>query len=531
MTTDATTRIAAVDIGSNSIRAIVADVSTSGEIRVVDEMKAMPRLGTGVDQTGLLGEGPMRAALDALQRMAALAGQLKAERIEAVATSAVRDAANGGAFLERVHEATGLRVRLLTGDEEARLSFRSAMAHFEVGTGRTVVADIGGGSLELALAAEGLLDRLVSLPFGAIRATDQFLSPDDMKTPSRARQALRELRRAVRWAIRDELSVKEWRGARVIGSGGTYTNLAGVVNARAGVQGGGNKSRHGTVVPRAELEHTLAQLAALGAAERRAVAGLNPERADIIVGGLAVAAEVLAVFEGRELLVSGYGIREGILLETAMVAPSAPADPAVSRERSVRAFAERCHYEQPHAEQVRRLALRLYDQLAARLGCEPGDREVLADAALLHDVGYQINYEKHHKHSYHLVRHADLQGVSPAEQVAIANVARYHRGAVPKRAHANFGALDRALRRRVRRLSALLRVADGLDRGHAGAVGDVTVAQADGRVQMRVASVVPEASLQLELWGAERKAGLLAKLLGKPVAFEEVAPGAEPGAG
>ena len=524
MTPDATTRIAAVDIGSNSIRTIVADVSPGGEIRVVDEMKAMPRLGIGVDQTGMLGEGPMRAAIDALQRMSTLAGQLKAERVEAVATSAVRDAANGGAFLDRVREVTGLRVRLLTGDEEARLSFRSAMAHFEIGAGRTVVADIGGGSLELALAAEGLLDRLVSMPFGAIRVTDQFLSESAMKTPSRAREAVRELRRAVRWAIRDELAIKDWRGARMIGSGGTYTNLAGVVNARAGVQGGGNKSRHGTIVPRAELEHTLAQLSALGAAERRAVPGLNPERADIMVGGLAVAAEVLAVFEGRELSISGYGIREGLLLESAMVAPSAPADPAETRERSVRAFAERCHYEQPHADQVRRLALRLFDQLAAKLGCEPGDREVLADAALLHDVGYQINYEKHHKHSYHLVRHADLQGISPAEQVAIANVARYHRGAVPKREHANFGALDRALRRRVRRLSALLRVADGLDRGHAGAVGDVVVTQGNGRVHVDVAPA-PEALLQLELWGAERKSGLLARLLGKPVVFAEAGPG------
>ncbi|GJG85163.1 exopolyphosphatase [Gemmatimonadetes bacterium T265] len=515
----AATRIAAVDIGSNSIRSIVADVSPDGAIRVVDEMKAMPRLGLGVDRTGLLGEGPMLAALDALQRMAALAAQFKAERVEAVATSAVRDAANGGAFLERVREATGLRVRLLTGDEEARLSFRSARAHFELGAGRTVVADIGGGSLELALAAEGLLDRLVSLPFGAIRATEQFLADVDPKHPARGREALRELRRAVRWAIRDELSVKDWRGARVIGSGGTYTNLAAVLNARAGVQGAGMKSRHGTVVPRAEAEHVLDQLAALGPAERRAVPGLNPERADIIVAGLAVAAEVLAVFEARELLVSGYGIREGLLLEAAAVAPNAPADPAAARERSVRAFAERCHYEQPHADQVRRLALRLYDQLAARLGCEPGDREVLADAALLHDVGYQINYEKHHKHSYHLVRHADLQGVSPTEQVAIANVARYHRGAAPKRTHANFGALDRALRRRVRRLSALLRVADGLDRGHAGAVGDVEVAVGGGRVRVGVTPASSEAPLQLELWGAERKAGLLERLLGKPVVF------------
>ena len=145
-------RLAAIDIGSNSIRQIVADVSPTGSIRVVDEMKATPRLGAGVRETGLLSETSMRQALDALHRMATLARQLGAPRIEAVATSAVRDAANGLTFLERVRAETGLEVQVLKGEDEARLSFRSALAHFELGVGRTVVMDIGGGSLELALA-------------------------------------------------------------------------------------------------------------------------------------------------------------------------------------------------------------------------------------------------------------------------------------------------------------------------------------------------------------------------------------------
>jgi exopolyphosphatase/pppGpp-phosphohydrolase len=151
-------RIAAIDIGSNSIRQIVADVSTDGKIRIVDEMKATPRLGAGVDASGQLGDASMQSALAALTRMATLAHQMDVARIDAVATSAVRDAANGGAFLERVRAEAGLRVRLLTGEEEARLAFRSALARFELGAGRTVVMDIGGGSLELALAADGLLD-------------------------------------------------------------------------------------------------------------------------------------------------------------------------------------------------------------------------------------------------------------------------------------------------------------------------------------------------------------------------------------
>jgi exopolyphosphatase/guanosine-5'-triphosphate,3'-diphosphate pyrophosphatase len=279
------------------------------------------------------------------------------------------------------------------------------------------------------------------------------------------------------------------------------------------------RSRHGTVVTRAELEHVLDRLAAMSPAERAAVPGLNPARADIIVGGLAVAAEVLAVFEGRDLHVSGYGIREGLLLEAAHVAPT-PADPGEARERSVRAFAERCHYEEPHARQVRRLALQLFDQLAGRLGGQPGDREALADAALLHDVGYHINYERHHKHSYHLIVHADLLGITPADQEVVAQVARYHRGKLPSRRHAAFAVLDRAARRRVRRLAAVLRVADGLDRGHASAVEDVRVTWDGGRCCLALTPVAGAGALRLERWGGERKADLLAKLLKAEVAVD-----------
>jgi exopolyphosphatase/guanosine-5'-triphosphate,3'-diphosphate pyrophosphatase len=175
----------------------------------------------------------------------------------------------------------------------------------------------------------------------------------------------------------------------------------------------------------------------------------------------------------------------------------------------------------PHSEQVRKLALQLYDQLAARLGCEPGDREILADAALLHDVGYHISYERHHKHSYHLILHADFLGMTPQEQVAVANVARYHRGAPPKKAHENYGPLDRTLRRRIKRLAALLRVADGLDRGHVCAVDHVEVTCDKKRVRVRPVPVPEASSLRLETWGAQRKSDLLAELLDAEVQIVE----------
>jgi exopolyphosphatase/guanosine-5'-triphosphate,3'-diphosphate pyrophosphatase len=507
------TRVAAIDIGSNSIRQIVADISADGAIQVVDEMKAAPRLAAGLDRHGALQPDAMTAAVESLTRMSVLARQLGAKRVDVVATSAVRDARNAALFLARVKRETGLRVRVLDGDEEARLSFRSALAHFELGRGRTVVMDIGGGSLELAASADGLVDRLASLPLGALRLTERF-EPD-----KRGPKAVRKLRRVVRDAVRPLLPLRDWRGANVIGSGGTFTNLGGIYLARQGVETA--RSVHGTTVPRSELEHILEMLATMSSDERASVPGLNSGRVDIIVAGLAVAAEVMARLEAPSLTVSRYGIREGILLEAAHVAPTI-ADPGEARQRSVNDFAERCHYEAPHARAVQRLALALFDAIGDRLGCDPADRAVLADAALLHDVGYHISYDRHHKHSYHLVLHAELLGIAPAEQVIVANVARYHRGAPPKKKHGNYGPLDRELRRRIKRLAAILRVADGFDRGHVGAVADLKVRWLERAVRITPVPAHASRLMRLEIWGARRKADLLAELAERPV--EIVAP-------
>ena len=501
------TRIAAIDIGSNSVRQIVADVSSDGTISVVDEMKAAPRLGAGVDATGVLGDNAIERAVEAIARMATLARQLGAQRIEAVATSAVRDAENAERFLARVRQETGLKVRVLDGEDEARLSFRSALAHFDLAAGRSVIMDIGGGSLELALSASGVLDDLTSLPLGALRLTERYLS--DGVTPRRIRQLRKEIRAALRG-----LPARAWRGAQVIGSGGTFTNLGGMYLARQRMLAARNV--HATHIPRTDVEHLLDALSAMTPDERRSMPGLNAARADIIVAGVAVAAEVLARVDARELIVSRYGIREGLLLESARVRGTA-ADAGVARERSVREFAERCHYEAPHSQQVQRLALRLFDAMGPRLGCAPAERDLLSDAALLHDVGYHISYDRHHKHSYHLILHAELLGIAPADQVMMANIARYHRGAEPKRKHRNFGELDAGLRDTVRRLSAILRVADGLDRGHIGAVSDVKVRWLQRAIRITPVPERQAGNIRLDTWGAHRKSQLLAEVAGVPV--------------
>ncbi len=507
-------RIAAIDIGSNSIRQIIADVSPTGGIRVVDEMKASPRLGAGIHKTGELDRDAGNAAIAALGRMNTLAMQLGAKRTRVIATSAVREASNADAWLERVTLETGLDVAVLDGEAEARLSFRSAQAHFDIGSGRAAVIDIGGGSLELALSADGLIERLISLPFGAIRLTEEYFSKGITT------RAMRKLRRAVAKRLRDEIPARDWRGAQVIGTGGTFTNLAGIVLARNRMRTA--RTVHGTVVKRVELEHVVNYLVALSPAERLTVPGLSASRSDIIVAGLAVIAEALARLEVRECVVSSYGIREGILLEIARVKPRL-ADKGEARDRSVRELAERTHYEAPHARQVQRLALRIFDSIGAKIGCAPEERQTLSDAALLHDIGYHINYDKHHKHSYHLISHAELLGMTPAEQVVIANVARYHRGAEPKKSHANFGPLKASDRAQIVRLAAILRVADGFDRGHTAALADIRIRWLDRALRLIAVPAPGSTSIRLELWGASKKSGLLAEVTGFPV--EIVAPG------
>ena len=516
MPSPGTIRIAAIDIGSNSVRQIVADVSPDGSIAHVDEMKAAPRLAAGLESTGSLNEIAMKRAIDALAQMSTLAKQLQADRVVAVATSAVRDADNAEEFVRRVKSEAGLDLKILTGEDEARLSYRSAVAHFELGNSRTAVVDLGGGSLELALCFNGIVDRLMSLPLGAVRLTERFLQDGESE------KRLKKLRKYVAKVIRDNVPVRPWRSARLIGAGGTFTNLAGMVLYRDGMFSA--RSVQGAQVSRNDVEHLLDSLASMSVEERRKVPGLNEARADIIIAGLAVVAELMARLDVRELEVSRYGIREGLLLEEARVQPVV-ADAGESRAKSILELARRCRAEMPHAQQVQMLALRLFDALGDKLGCEPADRQTLSDAALLHDIGYHINYERHHKHSYHLVIHAELLAVPPVEQITIANIARYHRGARPRRKHANYGNLDKSIRRRIKRLAAILRVADGLDRGHMGAVSDVRVRWTQRALRITPIPKRARDSLRLEIWGAHHKSELLARVAGLPV--EIVAPSRE----
>jgi len=500
-------RLAAIDVGSNSIRLVVAEYHHDTGLSIIDEVKEQPRLAAGVASSGALDPVASEHAVQALRRMVEVCQRRDVKRVRAVATSAVREAANGDAFLERVRTELGLELEIIDGQTEALLSYRSVAHHFPLTNDRTIIADIGGGSLELVGAVDGLIELSRSLPLGAVRLTEMYLNG-----ASRPFRQIKELRREIRKQLRRGLEERDWTAANLIGSGGTFTNLARMAAARRGKSAA--DPVHGVTVATGEVEHLLERLTSMKPDERAQVPGLNPNRADIILAGLAVVAELLDMIDGRRVAISAFGLREGLLLEMAgATAPPASEDPL----RLAREFAHRCGADLMHAEQVRFLALILFDYLAEPLGADHGESAILEAAAVLHEVGQLVSYREHHKHSFQLILHAERLNLPARDRLMVAHVSRYHRKRGPTKKHREFASLNPAEQGVVRRMSALLRVADGLDRGGSAAVGSLAVDIQPDQLTITIRPKQPGADLELERWTAERKGDVLGKLLGRPV--------------
>jgi exopolyphosphatase/guanosine-5'-triphosphate,3'-diphosphate pyrophosphatase len=495
-------RIAAIDVGSNSVRLLVAEYDPASGLSVIDELKDHPRLAAGLASTGCLDEAAVDRAIQALARMREVCQRRGVRRMSAVATAAVREAENGPWFVRRVRQELEIPLRIIDAETEAALSYRSVAHHFPLAGERAFVADIGGGSLELIGAVDGLVELTLSLPLGAVRLTELYLPGDRT-----AHKEVADLRSSVRRRLKRGFSSRQWGGATIIGSGGTFTSLARMVQTRRGLSP--SDAVHGVSITTAEVEQLLEWLTSRSIEQRRQVPGLNPERADIILAGLAVTAELLDKVRARSLTVSAFGLREGLLLEMAGAEETLVPDPL----RLFREFAERCQSDRRHVEHVRHLALQLHDQLAKALGSTPAERSLLEAASLLHDVGQLVSYRKHHKHSYQLIMHAERLGLSARDRGLVALISRYHRRTGPRRKHPEFAALTAEDQGIVRRVSALLRVADGLDRGHTAAVESVSTELSPEELVIRIAPRLAGADLGLECWGASRKADVLAKLL------------------
>ena len=491
-------RFAAIDVGTNSIRCIIVEADVRGSFRVLDDEKAMVRLGEGLNASGRISPAARERATTALERMAKICRGLQADIAAVVATSAVRKAENRAEFLAEVQRLTGLRVEVISGAQEAELAILSVHHNFAMDQQRYAMVDIGGGSVEVVMATGRHTETVVSLELGAVFLSETFLHTDPVSDAD-----LKKLRKHVRKAMKkagigDGLPV-----GCLIGSGGTMTNIAGMVMA---LRGENFESVHRYEVLRSEIIHLLAMLSRKTHKERLQIPGLNPERADIILAGMVVTDELMRRCRTNQLRINAQGIREGLILQSLQQRGLLPElDKARDWRDSIRSFARSCRFDELHSTQVAHLADRIFCAVAAEHRLTERHRTLLEAAALLHDIGYFISYDSHHKHSYHLIRHANLFGFTPREREIVANLARYHRKAKPKKRHENFAALAVEDQQLVRKLGGILRLADGLDRRRNRQVAGIGCRLNKDRFEL---SLQGGDDLSVELYGARSKGDL-----------------------
>ncbi|HJV36157.1 Ppx/GppA phosphatase family protein [Geomonas sp.] len=506
-------RLAAIDIGTNSIRSLVIEPLPHGKYRILDDEKALVRLGEGLNQTGRIAPGAWQRAMDALIRQKKIIDGYKVDSIEAVATSAVRKASNGPELIRDIKERTGLDVKVISGEEEGELAALSAFHNFDLEGVRYLIFDIGGGSLELITALGTHMEEMISLELGAVFLTETFLKEDPVSS-----EELQKLRKHVRKSLKAFYTGDRTGMHCLVGSGGTISSIASIISAARRER---YDSLQGHELLRSEVVHLLAMLARKTDKERRATPGLNPDRSDIIVAGVTVVDELMDFFKVNVLKVNERGIREGIILQglrkQGLLAEKAPRN----WRDSVKQFAHSCHYEPEHSQHVGKLALEIFEALAPKYRFTAKDARLLEAAALMHDVGYFISYASHHKHSYHLIRHADLFGFTPRERELMANIARYHRKALPKKKHDEFvrlAASDRAL---VSRLGGILRLCDGLDRRRNSVVEKLECTLSSNTLRIRT---VGHDDMSVEVHGAQAKCDLFEGAFGLKVVVEASPP-------
>jgi exopolyphosphatase/guanosine-5'-triphosphate,3'-diphosphate pyrophosphatase len=504
-------RIAAIDIGTNSLHMIVCRVRPDLSFEVIDREKDMIRLGTGGLEGRRLAESSMAAAVHTLSKFLRIAAAQGADEIVAAATSAVREAANGADLIRRIKRDLGLRVRVISGIEEARLIHLAATYAVDVGRRAAVVIDIGGGSTEITVGTAERLHAARSFKLGVIRLTERFVRSDPLSRADE-RRLVRHVRRQTAAYLR---SVARRRPERIIGTSGTILSLG----ALAGAARAGDDMRNLRVRTK-DIARVRRRLTQLPLSARLRLPDLDPRRADLAPAGAVLLDTLLSGLDAGEIALCDFALREGLVLD--YIRRNAAHIHTVDRypdprRRSVMELAERCNYLPAHAQQVARLALAIFEATKERHGLGEREREWLEFGALLHDIGTHISYERHHKHSYYLIQHGGLRGFDPEEVEIIGLIARYHRQAAPRRSHKPFGTLPRERRRAVRLLGAMVRLAEGLDRSHAQVITGLIPHESGNALTLHLQAA---GDAELELWAAGRHAAALAAILDVEIRFD-----------
>ncbi|GAC1446210.1 MAG: Ppx/GppA phosphatase family protein [Pyrinomonadaceae bacterium] len=495
-------KFAAIDIGSNSIKLAIVESLAGDSFTVLAREKEVVRLGHETLRQRHLSPNAIARAADTIERFRQIGDTrgVMHENTIAIATASVRAADNANEFIGEIERRTGVRVEIISGLEEARLIGVAASQGCVMRGERVLNIDIGGGSTELSLMHDGSPLKLYSVGLGAIGLTERYVASDPVKP-----KELRALREEVGGAL--ERPRREFQGAKweqATGTSGTILAIGATLRRQhEGKVTTSGEQPSALIIALDKLEKLNTELAKLNYSDRQSVFGLSSQRAEIIIAGGQILEGVMRALKIENMRGCDWSLREGVIIERlrTLEAESRPPLPDLAdpRLRGVHAVGLRYGYEESHAYTVAMLAEKIFDGLATSANLNRHHRTLLSAAALLHDIGYSIGHEAHHKHSLYVIKNSDLTGFSEAERHVIANVARYHRRAMPKERHADFVALNARERELVWKLAAILRIAEALDRSHDGRVKDLVCVREKDTARITIEC---DSSCENELWMA-----------------------------
>jgi exopolyphosphatase/guanosine-5'-triphosphate,3'-diphosphate pyrophosphatase len=525
--------VMAIDVGTNSFHAIVASLTAKGVFKIHSRDKENVRLGESTSDMKYITAEAMDRGVAAMKRFAETAAHANAS-VRAIGTSAMREALNRAEFVRRVLEETGIEIEVVSGNEEARLIYLGVLQALPVLNVKTLVIDIGGGSTETIVGYKGEMLYGHSAKLGAIRLTRRFFTEERLSAKS-----INVCRDFIRgeWALVFR-SIQTCGFDAAVASSGTAQTIAAVALAQknpATLET--TDSLNGVTLKQDEILQAIETILKEKTAKKRAeIPGMDAKRADIIVAGALILEQAVSRLNIRSLTISDYALREGILLDYYQQQSNIEQYHHLSRLRyeSVMNLCDVCQIDKAHAEHVCNIAVQIFDGLrAARLhSLGEAERELLEAAALLHDVGYHISSDQHHKHSYYIIRNSPLLGFTNDEEELIANIARYHRKSHPKLKHENYLRVPPQKRPLVALLAGILRIAEGLDRRRLHLIESVGVSVKGDALRLALhcrsngekespkkTPKSPIESPEIEIWSAERRTALLAEYLNKRVEF------------
>lgn len=511
-------RVAAIDLGTNSFHMIIVEESPQKGIVEIDRVKDMICIGRGSISTKMLDEEAMQSGIAALKNFLVLASHhgVASENVIAFATSAIREAKNSGDFIRRVKEETGLKIKIISGKEEAEFIYYGVRNAVKIGNSSDLLFDIGGGSVEFVLVNQKGLQLLESRKIGVARMCERFVASEPI--------ASHDIKMLEQYFTAEMVTAVEkasqLKVTRAIASSGTAQNIARMIQSMKGSQS--ETSLNNSTFTRTEFQELYQAILPLGAAERKKVTGLDEKRVDLIVPGLILVDMIFRLFNLTEIVISDSALREGMVLHYLKhrLQPGAKRssdDELDIRRESVYELAFRCGWTRNHAEHVARLSLQLFDKLSLLHHLDESYRELLEYASLLHNIGAFIAISSHHKHSQYIILNGELRGFSPLETEIIAHVARYHRKSPPTERHAAYSMLPSASKRAVDLLSGILRLANGLERGHRQNVQKINVQVTANTIILHLKTRFEP---DIEIWAADLLKPWLEKLLNKSIILE-----------